>query len=89
MAGRPRKNTLIGEPEQLDTINKDISYETKDLHQMFRVIARGMPQGGSQLISEVDAEVTAWLRKGYRLQQSFMLATLPEGYQMLYVLVRD
>lgn len=87
MAGRPRKNTLIGEPEKLDTIT--VPNETKDLHQMFRVIARGMPREGSQLISEVDAEVTAWLKKGYRLQQSFMLATLPEGYQMLYILVRD
>lgn len=57
------------------------------VHTMLRAIATtAIPIGDTQMISQVDADVSAWVERGYRLVNTHYVGREPEGIMMLYVL---
>ena len=61
----------------------------KRVHHYFRYISKGMPIEGSVLAEQVNMELSAWYAKGYRLFSTHFLGENPEGFGVLYILVRE
>lgn len=57
------------------------------VHTMIRTISSdAFPQGQSQFVHEVDADVSSWVERGYRLVNTHYLGQEVEGYIVMYVL---
>lgn len=61
----------------------------KRVHHYLRYIAKGMPLEGSVSAEQVNMELSGWYAKGYRILSTHYLGENPEGYGVLYVLVRE
>lgn len=65
----------------------------KDVHHMVRGISKSnryVEAHGSAYfpVAEIDANLTHWLDQGYTLRNVFYLGEAPEGYHMMYILIR-
>lgn len=58
--------------------------------QVIRYISRtgGDPQSGHYSVFDVDAYLSEWVEKGYELFNTHYLGENPEGFGVLYVLVK-
>lgn len=57
------------------------------VHVMLRNIATtGIPLEGAQTVSEVDADVSAWLARGYRLVNTHYLGMETSYFSIVFVL---
>jgi len=62
-----------------------------DFHTIVRVISKSnamSPNAAAFPSVQVDAYVASFLRGGYELENTHYLGELPEGYMMMYVLVK-
>lgn len=59
--------------------------------QIIRYISKqyANPQEGHFSVAEVDAYVGSWVDQGYMLFNTHYIGEAPEGYGVLYVLVRQ
>lgn len=73
----------------LDT--SDVQLEKLQVHNMIRWISKtGMTVPGSYGdVSVIDEQVSEWVNRGWRLFNTHYLGEAPEGFGILYVLVRE
>lgn len=74
-------------PEQ-----KEESYDGADMHTIVRTISKvgAVPAGVSAFpVMQVDAYVSSWIDEGYELVDTHYLGERPEGYDMMYILLRQ
>ena len=76
-----RKPTLSGDYEMTENVMK--------VKQLQRVIAKDLSgmQHGALSIEQVDALLSSWFDKGYKLFNTHYIGESPDGYSMIYVLV--
>lgn len=48
-----------------------------------------LPETSEWSVGDVDTYLSEWIAKGYRLFSTHYLGENPEGYGVLYVLVKD
>lgn len=66
--------------------------EDVDLHTVVRTISRTgamTPNANAFPIVQVDAYVASFLEQGYQLVGTHYLGELPEGFIMMYILIRQ
>ena len=62
-------------------------FEGSSVHTMVRSISStAHPLGDTKMIEQVDADVSAWVDRGYRLVNTHYLGREPEGFIVMYVL---
>ena len=74
------------------TIGEELVMDYPSVKQILRVISKqGMDSvmDGYFRIETVDAYVAEWIDKGYKLANTHYVGENPEGYIMLYVLVKQ
>ena len=73
--------------ELFDDVAPQAVLEEPLVHTMLRAIATtAVPVGDTKMIEQVDADVSAWVARGYRLVSTHYVGREPEGLMMLYVL---
>jgi hypothetical protein len=82
-----------GRPPKINTLdNKEIIEMEYDVHHVIRVISgTGYEdaEAGYFNSATVDAYLKGFLEKGYKLFSVQFLEQIPEGYKILYVLVKQ
>ena len=70
-------------------LGENVVMEYPLVKQIVRVISR-MSQdddlGGFHSVETIDAYLSEWVEKGYKLVNTHLVSEIPEGYQMLYIL---
>jgi len=61
-----------------------------NVKQIIRYISKQFanPQEGHYSVGEIDAYISEWMDRGYTLFNTHYIGEAPEGYGVLYVLVR-
>lgn len=61
------------------------------VHHMIRTLSTsGLPgPSGEMPVEQVDADVSAWIDKGYDLKTARYAGETPDGVRMLYVFVKN
>ena len=78
--------TKVKEDELFDTATAGVLDEPL-VHTMVRAIAStAVPVGETQMIWEVDKEISDWVARGYHLVNTHYLGREPEGWNVMYIL---
>jgi len=79
----------MARPRLIKDTGETITMATQ-VHQIIRVISKGMEDTNAQAFSgaTVDSHISVWLEQGYEMFNSHYLGMIPEGYLMLYILVK-
>ena len=87
--GRPRKiineNTILKENKMSDEYLPAVHHFLRYWSKSDRTNELTMERSTKTL----DEEASAWVAKGYRLQASFYIGEVPEGYGMIHVFVKE
>ena len=75
---RRKLETTIGDEQMVKQVIRYISKQN-----------RSMQVSGEWSVEDVDNYLSEWLNKGFRLFSTHYLGENPEGYGMMYVLVKD
>jgi len=60
------------------------------IHHVIRAISRdGSGSGGAWTMQEIEEHIMTYLAGGWRVHQTHYLGELPEGYTMLWVLLKN
>ena len=89
--GRPRKNTLLMKDGNI-ILQENIMTDPNlpKVHHILRYLSKTgatIPQGAFS-IADTDAYIGEWLDKGYELFATHYVEQNPEGFALLYVLIR-
>lgn len=88
--GRPRKIQLTDDGKLILQEKIMIDTNLPKVHHILRYLSKTgatIPQGAFS-ISDTDAYVGEWLEKGYELMNTHFVDQNPEGFGVLYILVR-
>lgn len=77
--------------EDLFNVEAEVKSATKDyeprVHTMVRSIATtAVPQGDSQPVYEVDADVSGWVERGYKLVSTHLIGVDANAINLVYIL---
>ena len=80
-----KTNELFAEAEETAEV-----LEEPLAHTMLRTVANTFPPlGDAQTVQQVDADVSAWIAKGYHLVNSHYIGMETNGIVMVYVLAKS
>lgn len=63
-----------------------------EVHVMLRYINRENRTNEAMNVwsgAEVDAQVSAWIGKGYKLQNTHYIGENPEGFGLVFILIKE
>jgi len=88
--------TKVKKEEVVELVSDDTRSEVlvdglPNVKQIIRYISKqyANPMEGHYSVGEVDLYVSSWIDKGYKLFDTHYIGEVPEGYGVLYILVRQ
>lgn len=88
--GRPRKINWTENKNLIPQENIMFDPNLPKVHHILRYLSKTgatIPQGAFS-IADTDAYIGEWLEKGYELMNTHFVDQNPEGFGLLYILVR-